>query len=563
MAEEPRPFYIGLNMPGAVSAGAYTAGVLDFLIDALDSLYAERELQKAKYGTDYAKWEIPPHEVRIVAMAGASAGGICSAIAAACFCEDFTPVRGLNPTSAPNRLYKAWVEDIDAQYLLGSRDLQDKSAPVVSILDSTQIDDIAKTAIPVTRPRPAKRPYVADPLKLVLTVTNLGGIPYGIDGLAGTGETKTLYHSDQTGFELRWDGEKPEGEALPLNPFTADNWDMLADAAKATSAFPIALASRYLKRTATVYNKRQWEISSANPKADAGKCDCSYFTNLQPSWDLENGYQLKTLNVDGGVTNNDPFECAHQTLCEQEPVQPAGRSPRSAEEADRAVISVAPFLTTPLFSPDPPKQDLKTLLGVLVGAVINQARIQGENIKLTQDPTVFSRWAISPSTGDQPKDALASSCLGAFGGFIAREFRDHDYQLGRRNCQWFLKKHFGLPLDNVVLRQYAISDEAKNRFGMQMPGNSAGVCLIPLVGELDPNIKPIREVDVKIDPERLYDLADAATGRLKLVASRLLGVDGLVKSAGFDVLWALAQGKIKQALLKKLGTDLARQNLLA
>ncbi len=32
-----RPFYIGLNMTGAVSAGAYTAGVVDFLIDALDS----------------------------------------------------------------------------------------------------------------------------------------------------------------------------------------------------------------------------------------------------------------------------------------------------------------------------------------------------------------------------------------------------------------------------------------------------------------------------------------------------------------------------------------------
>ena len=37
------PFRIALNMAGAVSAGAYTAGVLDFLIDALDAWYAEKE----------------------------------------------------------------------------------------------------------------------------------------------------------------------------------------------------------------------------------------------------------------------------------------------------------------------------------------------------------------------------------------------------------------------------------------------------------------------------------------------------------------------------------------
>ena len=43
----------------------------------------------------------------------------------------------------------------------------------------------------------------------------------------------------------------------------------------------------------------------------------------------------------------------------------------------------------------------------------------------------------------------------AFGGFLAKEFRDHDYQLGSRNCQWFLKRHFGLLLANVVIQDYA------------------------------------------------------------------------------------------------------------
>src|SRR5947209_1426512 len=154
MDSKPRVFYIALNMAGAISAGAYTAGVMDFLIDALDTLYAERERQQAKYGNDYSKWEIPAHEVRVVALSGASAGGMTSAMAAVSLCEDFTPVRAPMPASAPNRLYKSWVDDIDISYLLGSDDLIDSRAPVTSVLDCTQIDRIAAEAIQLKKPRP-------------------------------------------------------------------------------------------------------------------------------------------------------------------------------------------------------------------------------------------------------------------------------------------------------------------------------------------------------------------------------------------------------------------------
>ena len=33
---QPKTFEMGLAMAGAISAGAYSAGVLDFLIEALD-----------------------------------------------------------------------------------------------------------------------------------------------------------------------------------------------------------------------------------------------------------------------------------------------------------------------------------------------------------------------------------------------------------------------------------------------------------------------------------------------------------------------------------------------
>lgn len=63
------PFDIGLVMAGAISAGAYTAGVVDFLLQALE------EWQQLK-----DKGEGPPHDVKIRVMSGASAGGMTSAI---------------------------------------------------------------------------------------------------------------------------------------------------------------------------------------------------------------------------------------------------------------------------------------------------------------------------------------------------------------------------------------------------------------------------------------------------------------------------------------------------
>jgi hypothetical protein len=202
-----------------------------------------------------------------------------------------------------------------------------------------------------------------------------------------------------------------------------------------------------------------------------------------------------------------------------------------------------------------------SVMGELMDTLINQSRIQGENIKLTQDPKVYTRWAISPSIDETTRNALASAALGAFGGFLAKEFRDHDYQLGRRNCQWFLKRHFGVPFNNVVVQQYAPKREFLGQYGVPLEDGSHGMALIPLLGSLNDEIP---EVDVKIPQDRLLPIADAASERLKLVASRLLlGEHGSwLKGLGFKAVWLAAEGSIKNALLKRLGYDLARQNLI-
>jgi len=83
------PFKIGINMAGAISAGAYSAGVLDFLTEALDEWY------KAK-----ARGElVPSHDIPIEVISGASAGGMCAAISAVLLHEDFDHIRDTNKTA--------------------------------------------------------------------------------------------------------------------------------------------------------------------------------------------------------------------------------------------------------------------------------------------------------------------------------------------------------------------------------------------------------------------------------------------------------------------------------
>jgi hypothetical protein len=64
---------------------------------------------------------------------------------------------------------------------------------------------------------------------------------------------------------------------------------------------------------------------------------------VRPDWPLKDGDTLRTLNVDGGVIDNDPFDLTHDYLLTLNPVPGYGQNPRETLKADRAVITVAPF----------------------------------------------------------------------------------------------------------------------------------------------------------------------------------------------------------------------------
>ncbi len=332
-------FKIGIDMAGAVSAGAYTAGVLDFFTEALDEWYKAKARGEA----------VPSHDVSIEVLAGASAGGMCAAISALMLQEDFEHIHDTTKRDTSNRFYESWVNRIDIRELLKTDDLK-LAPPVVSLLDSTIINEIASYALTPGSLLPTPRPYVSPNLTLFLSLTNLRGIPYSLNGAApGSIEETTFFFGDRIRFEtLRQDKTSPPAAfAYTVDgskPGAAGGWDVLETAAAATGAFPIFLAPRILKRKLGEYTPPMWEsVSSALTGTPPP---------IPPNFPSGLADPLVTLNVDGGVTNNDPFNYAHDYVASIEPTSPGDKNfSDCATDVDRTVISVAPFPTVDKFDP--------------------------------------------------------------------------------------------------------------------------------------------------------------------------------------------------------------------
>lgn len=425
-ADSVRPvFELGLVMAGAISAGAYTAGVVDFLIEALDAYYAAR---------DADGWTGPRHDVRVPVLAGASAGGMTSAIAAVQFMHPVThmrPGRDLSLSEARrNQLYHSWVQQIDIDKLLGTEDLRKRKA-LVSALDSSALPAIAGGALEADGPR-SQRPWVGEPLAVLLTVANLRGIPYGfrLYGATAGDAYGMTNHMDVMRFAVTWKKQRVPG-FIPLDDTDCPggNWPKLAEAALATGAFPVGLSPRILTRSIGDYFGREEMRDPVAPR--------------EPD-------SYKFVCVDGGLMNNEPLEQARRYLARAEA---DNRNPRDGAAARRSVIMIDPFPNVVSFAPYKDGEDrILAMVPKMFGALVSQARFKPEELQLAESETNFSRFVISPSrrnaNGRLVEPAIASATLGGFGGFFHESFRRHDYLLGRKNCRSFLLRYLVLPESN-------------------------------------------------------------------------------------------------------------------
>jgi hypothetical protein len=490
---------------------------------------------------------------------------MCAAIASVMVQQPFEHIQTGDEKGTTNTFYESWVNRIDIRQLLRTDDVA-RGGPLLSLLDSSVLDEIADYAL---APGAATaRPYIADDLTLFLTLTNVRGTPYRLYSDATSSDEHTSYFADRLRFEVTRGGTTQNATAKPLpsGQVGLGAWQLLKKAAMATGAVPVALASRIIERDVADYKIPGWEPLSKDAPP------------LPPAFPANLGNTVETLNVDGGVTDDNPFQLAHDYLALE---LNQASNPREPEKANAAVITVAPFPMEDTFKPGYKASDhqgIWSIISSFFSVCLSQSRFLGESLQMLMEGRTFSRFVIAPSDDSigAGQSAIQCASLGAFGGFFCRDFRKHDFLLGRRNCQQFLRTRFAVLATNpIVAHGLSAADpyaaEIENLFlvncpthNPELPQGKVWMPLIPLCGSAKAEVRlPVRG---QLKPDELDEIVDLIVVRLNAIrsglASGLLGTvlnDALCFLLNTWIIRGRVKKAIREALQKALAGDAAAQ----
>lgn len=514
-------------MSGTVSAGAYTAGVLNVLLRAISA------------------WNLMPnvpHSVRISVLSGASGGAITAALVATALASRSHLIEDVGANSG-DPLFNAWVESIDVRKLLDPSDLTHR---VQSLLNSEALDAIALEALSFRPSAESEAPnFVTDPLPIFISVTNLDGTSIGPD---------LVNHSEIAGFQLSWSKTAelpvPEGDLLTFvsaRDSRQAGWKILAETALASAAFPVALSARKVNLPR--------KMRSLALLVD----DRNYTVRFQADETVPDQF----LAVDGGVVLNRPLRIAHQWL------NNFGEPPREFSVANRAIIVVEPFLGLPGKVPDPyAEQSMTSILFRTFKAAVAQARFSPIELKLLQDPSVASYFVINPvrqrSREHAPERSLMADRLGGFAGFLDPSFRLHDFQLGMVDAQRFLRNEFLMSSDNPLFGRWEPGMRAK--YSTLLPTGESWLPIVPLTGRLEQEIHepPLIRPDILQSVEIRKAIKRRLTFLVPLLIDELLARRCAYRLVA-RLAWVIASGLgIKRALvasaMQHLGRELAQHS---
>lgn len=472
-------FEIGLVMAGAISAGAYTAGVMDYLIETLDrwETAKEKNRQLGENHPDYDK-SIPMYDVVISTLGGASAGGITSIITAIAIQSKIEYItlsnRNNQEAKKSNLLYDTWVNLMaDDMLPLLLKDSDIKPGQVVSLFNSEFIEDIAKKVIRQVNGS-VPRKYFTPEIELIVSLSSLVGIPYMIgfrsDEAPGN-YYKMKSYRDFGHFIMQPVAEYADGR-IPVKLGENNNLDVLRACAMATGAFPIGLASRDVIREAKFIRDNKFLLELIG----TGEPDLSNF---------QGDTKYQNLVVDGGLMNNEPFEVVQKIL--RKKTNQSIAENESYQTFKSSIIMIDPF----------PSEDvaekvnenglessrlLRNVVGKIYSAMRGQLLFKPEDIQKAYDPNNASRFMIVPSrAGIDGYKAIACGSFGGFGGFFHKKFREHDFFLGRRNCQKFLRDvltAYDYSTNPIFSKGYS-EPESVLRFALKKQNSGIQVPIIP------------------------------------------------------------------------------------
>jgi hypothetical protein len=571
-------FKLGLALSGAISAGAYTAGVLDYFFQALEAWEKER-----------GKDRTPQHRVVVQAITGASAGAITGALGAIALARGMRP-QNLTVAEKHGRyvategpvqtircilppLYRTWiirprmVDPGGGLDLLSAEDIAKPGFSVGSLLNAGLLDDIKKEALmpPSDASRPTVGPpysYIAEKLHVYMTLSNLRGIPFKVD--FGNAAYGMQTHGDRAHYIIKGLGSGQSAgndwlagdssRVLAVNTLPQSGqvipqeWDRYGTCALASSAFPVGLAPRQISAELKEYTQRSYPAehgaAAIKPRFPAG-------------WESTLGAEgFVFLNVDGGVVNNNPFDYAQYTIMDD-----PKHVTTDAKAVDRAVIMVSPFPEPPTFLPEgAPPAELVAVLRALFPTLIDQARFKPAELFPAMSPNDHSRFLIAPDrniNGVEERYAIACGLLGGFGGFLDEKFRAHDFQLGRRNCQAFLRSTLGLPADNKLVAPL----NGQEKFSLA--GDSTKYAIVPCLGDALPEV-PLPEWP-RMSQADFDILMKRIKNRLDNIAPRFVQAQTssrIFRALGRFGLW-FGQNRILDYVRFAILSDLVRRDQIA
>jgi hypothetical protein len=553
-------FEIGLVLGGTVSAAAYTAGVVDFLVQALDAWTVGKTA-----GT------MPHHKVAIKIASGTSGGAIMCTLLARLLGNAF-PHAGFDTPEAQRAdapFYDCWVNQIDISDLLQLSDLS--SNRISSLLCATKIDVVGQKIADYAGPplggngTPPARDYVEQYLPVVLTLTNLRGIPYSSD-FRGTSARPEYFtnHADHARFLVDISGVRPPATAQ-IQPYeiaiskaaaaSVQPWPVMINAARGSSAFPVGLPPKVIARDPQQYRYR-YAIIDNQPQW------------LRPAWPwmipIGSGptdpYQF--LAVDGGCFNNEPICYAADWL---EGIQ--GPREDAGDKAHRAILLVDPFADTPDPGPMADGGILKSA-GATLTAFTSGTRYETAVMDLFTAEDVFSRYLVNPVRQPDPvndpkrvltgADAIATNTLMAFGGFLSKSYRMHDYMLGRRNCQQFLRANFVLDQNNSLFAAWTPQQRAK--FGAGLGGY---LPIIPLTDAMAKESLQPAWPKGTFQPATIKDaLAQRLTRIGTLATGAFIGKQPLLNRWVLNMVVSAAEKDGTSALIDAITAQLQQSDLL-
>lgn len=471
------PYKLAITVAGAVSLGAYEAGVLYEILDAIGQHNQHPATR-------------PEQQIIVDVLTGASAGGISATVLAQKLLFEADALSG----PYTNILYRAWVQDLQFEPLMNLQSFED---PSHSILSSALVDALSKkyltqryaSHIP---PASVAHPAAGTRIRLGLALANLNGVDYEYPQRPQGTFTYTRFQDQMQA-------------TVDAGSDNVDFWDALRKAAISCSAFPFAFRVKDLARHRTEYDSpnvvfplpvetftytdggtfENQPIGLAKQLVDVedpGHRDSSsrFYLFISPhskSSETNSTFNERSGNFLALLMRIVPAifgQAGFQDWIEAEQVNARVRLFNSRAEALKMVM-----LNPPRLAPGPLQAAASELLPLLFAnrqageETLDEARARLKqqfhqeytDLSVGIDAATANTWIDSILALETAADLgnrdemiiygitadsseLAGAGFQAFLGFFEQDYRDHDYDVGRAKAQRFLASLQQNPVPN-------------------------------------------------------------------------------------------------------------------